>query len=78
MMSKQRICRTLSDASDSLSHYLQMFRHLSQINNLLLLSETNHVTKRKQKHQNSLSTVGHRVRHVRHFSTHTNTNTEQQ
>jgi hypothetical protein len=74
MISNQNFCRTLSDASDSLSHYPQMFRHLSQINHFLLLSETNSITTRLQKHQNSLSAVGHRVRHVRH----TNTNTEQQ
>jgi len=74
MMSNQTFCRTLSDISDTLFFSLENFRHLSQNKYIYIHSETNSVTARLQKHQNSLSAVGHRVRHVRH----TNTNTEQQ
>ena len=62
------------------THFLSLekFRHLSQINNLYKQSETNSVTTRLQKHQNSLRLVGYKSDMSDTSSAPITNNTEQQ
>ena len=75
------IANYLSDIvglSDTLSFSLEKVQTLSQINILYIHSETNSVTTRLQKHQNSLRLVGHSSDMSDKTSALISTKTEQQ